>query len=142
MSSPNGRPPLLKVQVLVRVKKKNTPPDIEELLGYALGTLGLCYDDFLRLTPGEFSAVCQKYNTQVEIHERAEWERMRMLAWVMIQPYTKKKISPRELFNFEWDKAEVKVSATDDKAALNRIMKRIRGKTQGQTPDIENSKQD
>ena len=84
-------------------KGEKKPVGIEECLGYALGCVGLSYGDFCRLTPSEFEAVCKAYGERAEWHEQSEWERVRTLACVTIQPHVKKRITPRQLMPLPWD---------------------------------------
>lgn len=68
--------------------------NIYEILGYALGCIGLSYDDFCRLTPEEFGAV------------------------------VKKKMTPQALLPFEWDRQKPKaefVSKEEDQKRLERL---------------------
>lgn len=65
--------------------------------------MGLSYDDFCRLTPPEFSAVCKAFADRLEHLEQSDWERMRTLACVTIQPHVKKRMTPRQLMPFPWD---------------------------------------
>lgn len=60
-------------------------------------------DDFCRMSPDEFGAVCDAFNRRSESEERAKWERMRLHAAITIQPHVTKKISPEELLRFPWD---------------------------------------
>ena len=57
---------------------------IEECLGYALGCVRLSYDDFCRCTPSEFNCICKAYNEQREADYKDGWERMRLLATIVI----------------------------------------------------------
>ena len=96
------------------------------MLGYALACIGLSYDDFCRLTPEEFGTVSKVYHEYREADFKGEWERMRMLAAITIQPHVKKKITPQALLPFEWDKQKPKtefVSKEEDKKRLERRMK-------------------
>lgn len=71
--------------------------NIYEILGYALGCIGLSYDDFCRLTPEEFGEV------------------------------VKKKMTPQALLPFEWDKQKPKtefVSKEEDKKRLERLRRK------------------
>lgn len=36
--------------------------------------------------------------------QQAEWERMRMLATITIQPHCRKKLTPGQLLKFPWEK--------------------------------------
>lgn len=90
------------------VTAKKKPVGIERLLGIALGCLRLSYDDFCRLTPGEFQAAYDAWNDEETAEWHAEWERTRMLAAIVIQPHVKSKITPQRLLPFPWEKPERK----------------------------------
>ena len=76
------------------------------MLGYALGCIHLSYDDFCRLTPDEFNAVCKMYSDQEQTQYKDNWERMRILAAVTIQPHVKSKLTPQKLLPLSWDKKQ------------------------------------
>lgn len=61
------------------------------------------FDTFCRLTPAEFGAIVESWNKEKEREEKAEWERMRLLACISIQPHISKKITPRQLVPLPWD---------------------------------------
>ena len=94
--------------VMTLAKKK--PVGIDELLGHALGCVGLSLDDFCRLTPGEFEAVCKAWHDLHEDEMRDSWERMRMSATIGIQPHIKGKITPEKLLPFPWEKSKKRPS--------------------------------
>lgn len=75
-------------------------------MGYALGAVGLTLDDFCRLTPAEFGAVCQSWRDTEERRMKDAWERMRLLAVITTQPHVKKKLEPKKLLPFPWEKPE------------------------------------
>jgi hypothetical protein len=68
---------------------------------------------------------------------RSDWERMRMLATIVIQPHVKKKLTPAALLPFEWDKPQgkgcgkraeqKKVTKEEDRRRLDELMKRKKG---------------
>ena len=64
----------------------------------------------------EFTACCRAYNEHrsAELHDA--WERMRMLATIVIQPHVKRKITPQKLLPLPWEKK----SAGAHKKALSR----------------------
>lgn len=108
------------------------------MLGFALGCVGLSYDDFACLTPEEFAAVCKSYNSGVENRERSEWERVRTAVSILIQPYMKKRVSPADILPFPWDKAGADIkSLAADKAALARLKARLGGGTYSRRPENE-----
>ncbi len=41
------------------------------------------------------------------MEERSAWERMRMLATICVQPYSKKKLKGTDLMRFPWDEEKV-----------------------------------
>ncbi len=61
-------------------------------------------DDFCALTPDEFTAVCTAYGDKAEADMHGDWERMRMLATITIQPHIKGKMTPDRLLPFPWEK--------------------------------------
>lgn len=86
----------------------------------------MCLDDFVRLTPGEFLHVCESYERGCEAAERGDWERLRILASILVQPYTKRKVSPQELLPLPWDKARMEIKPLEeDRAALVRLKERL-----------------
>lgn len=68
------------------------------------------YDDFCRLTLEEFSHIYEQYNEREETTERSAWERMRMLATICVQPYSKKRLKATELMRFPWDEEKTHTS--------------------------------
>ena len=107
---------------------KKKPDSVVELLGFALSVLGLSYDDFCRLEMREFTACCRAYNEHrsAELHDA--WERMRLLATIVIQPHVKGKVSPQKLLPFDWEKTKkkaprVSVSKEEDKNRFEALAK-------------------
>lgn len=86
---------------LVKKKKRVTTG---ELLGLTMGCMGMTYDDFCRLTPEEFEGVYKFYSEKAESLYKDGWERMRMQATLAVQPHVKKRLTPKELLPFPWEK--------------------------------------
>lgn len=74
-------------------------------MGIALGRIGLSFDDFCRLDYEEFENICGAWHENAETAYRGEWERVRMLAAISIQPHVKKTVTPKKLLPFPWDDA-------------------------------------
>lgn len=74
----------------------------------ALANVRLSFDDFCRLTPDEFSAIYKEYQAAQEARYKDEWERMRLLATIAIQPHVKNKLTPQKVLPFSWDEGEKK----------------------------------
>jgi hypothetical protein len=91
-------------------KKKLKPYGIFDLLGVALGCIRLSYDDFCKLDFEEFAAVYKAYAEQRDTDFKDNWQRMRLLATIVIQPHLDKrhKVTPEKLLPFPWDKAKAK----------------------------------
>jgi hypothetical protein len=83
-----------------------TPKGIYELLGIALGCIGLRYDEFCNMDYLEFAAVYDAYATQRDLDYKDKWTRMRLLATIVIQPHLGrgKKLTPEKLLPFPWEK--------------------------------------
>lgn len=65
--------------------------------------MGLRYEDFCDLTPDEFTHIYRAYSQEREAQYKDNWERMRILAAITIQPYAKTHITPHGLLQFPWD---------------------------------------
>ncbi len=68
----------------------------------------MSYAEFCRLDPEEFSHIYRAFCDQAGALYRDNWERMRMLASIVIQPHVKNRLTPRGLIPFPWDKETAK----------------------------------
>lgn len=77
-------------------------------MGIALGCIRLSYDDFCKLDFEEFAAVYKAYAEQRDTDFKDNWQRMRLLAAIVIQPHIDRrhKVTPEKLLPFPWDKAK------------------------------------
>lgn len=60
-------------------------------------------DDFCRCTPAEFSAIAKRWMEMRQQQRREQWEQTRMTCLCLLQPYSKKKLTPRDVMRFDWD---------------------------------------
>lgn len=65
--------------------------------------MGMGLDDFMRLTPEEFTAVHSSWIEHQTHRYHTEMEMMRLHACMCIQPHLKKRLSPHQLLPFDWD---------------------------------------
>jgi hypothetical protein len=72
-------------------------------MGTAVGRIGMSIDDFCRCTPLEFSAIAEGWSEGEQHRHRAAWERTRMQCTCMLQPYSRHKLKPVDVMQFEWD---------------------------------------
>ena len=65
-------------------------------------------NEFWNLTFHEFFLIQKGRNDVIESKEKREWERVRWLACLTLQPHTKKgqNLTPEKLVKFEWEKGE------------------------------------
>jgi hypothetical protein len=78
------------------------------MLAYGIGVIGLSIADWSELSPDEFSEVCKAFTTAEEQHYQSEWERMRLLATMTIQPHVKSRLTAEKLLPLPWDKPKKK----------------------------------
>ena len=66
------------------------------------------------------------YNDRAEKEQQWEWERIRWLACVNLQPHTKKgqNLTPQKLMKFEWEKKKVKTDIEKQKKRAEYIKKK------------------
>lgn len=74
------------------------------MLGYALGEMGMSLGDFCLLRPEEFREACRAYADKQERMMRQSWEQTRMHATITLQPYARKKLTPKQLLPLPWDR--------------------------------------
>jgi hypothetical protein len=83
-------------------------------------------DDWCRLTPDELEAVLKAHVENEELRLHGDWERMRMLATITVQPHVKGRMTPEKLLPLPWEnKAPVeKLSAAERKARMEAAIAR------------------
>ena len=88
--------------------------------------------DFEALSPVEFRAVCERYRQAEEERLHDRWERMRLLATIVVQPSLRKKMTPRQLLKFPWDTEQerrkdegMKLSKEEHLNRFKEILKKI-----------------
>tara|TARA_R100001510_G_scaffold42925_1_gene39386 strand:- start:26 stop:343 length:318 start_codon:yes stop_codon:yes gene_type:complete len=81
--------------------------------------IGLLPSEFWDLTFHEFFLMQRGRNELMEMQERFEWERVRWLACVNMQPHKKKgsTLNPIDLIKFDWERKEEKIEAEKRKQA-------------------------
>lgn len=70
----------------------------------ALGCIKLSLDDFCALSPDEFRAIHRMYIEQETERMHGEWERVRILATITVQPNLGKPVDAKRLLPLPWDK--------------------------------------
>jgi hypothetical protein len=91
--------------------------EIEEM---GLGQLRLTPFLLYGLTFAEFGNAMAGHYKEIEEREKAEWERTRWLAAITINPHVKKRITPKDLATFPWEKKE---KAADGIGILRQLAK-------------------
>lgn len=87
-----------------------------ELVGIAVGHIGMSLCDTYSLTTDELLTIYEQWKDLYEREERARWERMRMLAQCVLMPHSKKPLKATDIFKFPWDslKEEAKKATKAD----------------------------
>ncbi|MDE6479270.1 MAG: hypothetical protein K2L45_03295 [Muribaculaceae bacterium] len=70
-----------------------------------MGVVGLSFGDFCILTFDEFESIVKAHREREERMRRDEWERMRLHAVMTMQPHCRKKLDPKKVLPFEWEKS-------------------------------------
>ncbi len=81
-------------------------------MGYALGVMGMSRRQFMALRPCEYDAAVRMHERERERTQRDAWERMRLLASIVIAPHLTRKIAPAELLPLPWDKTDTAATMT------------------------------
>lgn len=55
------------------------------------------------MTPREFANLSKGFSDTIDRQYRAEWERARWIASVVIAPHIKKRMKPKDLISFPWE---------------------------------------
>ncbi|MBR5924903.1 MAG: hypothetical protein IKZ60_05515 [Bacteroidales bacterium] len=94
--------------------------------------MGMRLDDWCRLDVDDFNSAAKAWSEMRDGGERGQWERMRVLASIVILPHVKGRMKPERLLPLPWDKNKARtsksqgepVSAEAQKARLLEVMKR------------------
>lgn len=82
-------------------------------------------DDFCACYLDEFEAIAKAWRERQEIKSQELWEQCRMLATISIQPHVKRRITPKQLLPFPWDRkaSEAKRSAVEELSPEDRLQR-------------------
>ena len=90
------------------------------------------YNDFCAITPEEFNHIYRAYSEERTAQYQDSWERMRMLATIIIQPYAKKGLTPHGLLPFLLEKKKPEHTKAAPAVSLENALKHfeeVLGKT-------------
>ena len=87
--------------------------------------IGMSLSDTYSLTMDELLVIYEQWKDLHEREERAQWERLRMLAQCVLMPHSKKPLKATDVFIFPWDTSinEIKKAT---KADFKRILEMFR----------------
>lgn len=125
---PSGtRRSLSKLPLIPILTMKKKPVGIYELLGIALGCIGMSHDDFCTCTFVEFEAICAAWREMREAENHDAWERARIMSAIGIQPHIRKRITPQQLLPLPWDKKkEIRGNTPEKILSIEERMTRIK----------------
>lgn len=96
-----------------------------ELVGIAVGHIGMSLSDTYSLTVDELLVIYEQWKDLHEREERAQWERLRMLAQCVLMPHSKKPLKATDIFKFPWDRLE-EAAKKATQADFKRILEMFR----------------
>lgn len=104
---------------------------IEDLLGVAIGCIGMSFEDFEAVTPDEFRAIHRLYMQREESRLHDEWERIRTHATIIVQSFSKKKLEAKKILHFPWDgkverKSKLREAPRSDKARFEKLVEKMK----------------
>jgi len=67
--------------------------------------MGMSREDFCACTPREFEEAARSFRQWDEAQRHDDWERMRLLACIMVQLHVKGRVTPQGLMPLPWDDA-------------------------------------
>ena len=73
--------------------------------------MGMSREDFCACTFREFEEAARSFRQWHEAQRRDEWERMRLLACITVQPHVKGRVTPQGLMPLPWDNAGMQKKA-------------------------------
>ena len=82
----------------------------------AMGCMGMSMNDFCRCAPSEFHEAYEAWSQMQESRERSQWERMRLQCLCSLQPYSKDRLSPRDIMRFPWEEEGEEEEGTNEKS--------------------------
>lgn len=86
----------------------------------------MTFDDFCRLTPGEFDAIYGEWRKGQESHIQGEWERCRWICYYILKPYARKSLKPTDVFSFDWDGQGKRKKTREEREAEKEEFKRLK----------------
>lgn len=78
-------------------------------------------EDWEQMYYEEFDAVCKAYMNHEEAAMKDKWERMRLLASIVIQPHVKKRIGAKDLVPLPWDKKKDETPIVSKEEAMKEF---------------------
>lgn len=75
---------------------------------FAFGQVGLSPEAFYDLTPRQWANKVSGWEAQINLIQQQEWERIRWQTTWLVNPHTKKKLSPKDLMVFPWEEKKKK----------------------------------
>lgn len=97
--------------------KKKAELSADDIIGIAVGQMGLALEDFLRLTPSEYNKAYESWLRHNEMREKQEWERARWMVFKAMTPPKKQQITVYDLIKFPWEGS----AEDDERSSVDRF---------------------
>jgi len=89
--------------------------------------MGMSVEEFYNLTPRQFQNKREGFQKHLEYNTQLMWEVTRWQAAVNIAPHTKKRLGPKDLVQFPWDKRQRKVHRAASFDEVQEAIKKVFG---------------
>lgn len=98
----------------------------------------MSFEEFCAYDFDEFEHITRAWHSMTDEQNRDEWERMRILATICIQPHTKKKLTPKQLIPLPWDRRRNRRNNNAPELTKEQRRKRVEELMQrmGETPNV------
>lgn len=94
-----------------------------------MGCMGMNREDFCACTPSQFRETFIRWQEREQEKEKAGWEQTRVLAAMMLQPFSKKAVKPTDVLRFPWDsERKVQEGMRSTRERMEEVRKRMRKK--------------
>ena len=91
-----------------------------------MGCLGMSRDDFESSTPSEFEQIYCRWKDNEDRKSRDGWYQTRLLATLMLQPFSKNTLKPEDVISFSWEDGKRPDETRSTRERMKEIEARIK----------------
>ena len=92
-----------------------------------MGCMGMNREDFCACPPSQFRETFIRWQEREQEKEKAGWEQTRVLAAMILQPFSKKAMKPTDVLRFPWDnERKVQEGVRSTRERMEEVRKRVK----------------